>query len=92
MNLKINYDDIKEAGNNVQSSAGEFKTLLGEISTLNENLKSAWQGVDADKYTQKISEQAQIMNQLQATIDEIGAYLLRVAVAYENAMKENTLE
>lgn len=92
MDLKIDYEETRRAGNNVQSNAADFKTLLGEISDLNGSLKQSWQGADADKYTQKIAEQAQIMNKLQASIDELGAYLVRVGDAYEKAMNENTLQ
>ena len=89
MNLKIDYQATRSTGNNVKSNAGEFKSLLNDIHTQNEDLKQHWQGADADSYTSKITEQEQVMNKLQATMDEIGDYLIKVANAYEQAMEDN---
>lgn len=91
MDLKIDYGATKQTGSNVKSCAGEFKTLLNEIHGQNESLKSHWQGADADSYTTKISEQEQVMNKLQASMDEIGDYLIKVANAYEQAMEDNKI-
>lgn len=90
--LNIDYEQTRATGRNIQSSAGDFKSLLGDIQNLNDSLKSCWKGADADSYTGKISEQAQIMNKLQTTIQEIGEYLVEVGNAYEKAMQENTLK
>lgn len=90
--LNIDYDATRAAGRSVQSSAGDFKSLLGDIQNLNDSLKNCWKGADADSYTGKIAEQAQIMNKLQTTIQEIGQYLVSVGDAYEKAMNDNTLK
>ncbi len=89
--LNIDYERTRAAGRSVQNSAGEFKSLLGDIQNLNDSLKNCWKGADADSYTEKISEQAQVMNKLQATIQEVGEYLVSVGDAYEKAMEENTI-
>ncbi len=89
--LNIDYEATKRTGTTIQNYAGDFKSLLGEIQSLNDNLKSCWTGDDATKYTSEITEQAQIMNKLQATIDEVGTYLINVGNAYEKAMQDNTL-
>lgn len=89
MNLKIDYQATRTTGNNVKSNASEFKSLLNEIHNQNEDLKQHWQGADADSYTAKITEQEQVMNKLQASMDEIGDYLIKVANAYEQAMEDN---
>lgn len=89
MNLKIDYQATRSTGNNVKSNASEFKSLLNDIHTQNEDLKQHWQGADADSYTSKITEQEQVMNKLQVTMDEIGDYLIKVANAYEQAMEDN---
>ena len=70
---------------------GQFKVVL-VILNLNDSLKNCWKGADADSYTGKIAEQAQIMNKLQTTIQEIGEYLVSVGDAYEKAMNDNTLK
>ncbi len=92
MNLKIDYQATRTTGNNVKNQAGEFKTLLNEIQNQNEELKQHWQGADADSYTSKITEQKQVMDKLQASMDEIGDYLIKVANAYEEAMEENKVQ
>ncbi len=89
--LNIDYEATRITGKNVQSKAGDFNTLLGEIQNLNESLKNVWKGADAQSYTQKITEQAEIMKKLQATIQEVGVYLVNVGNAYEKAMNDNTL-
>ena len=88
-NLKIDYQATSTTGNNVKSNASEFKSLLIEIHNQNEDLKRHWQGADADSYTSKITEQEQVMNKLQVSMDEIGDYLIKVANAYEQAMEDN---
>ena len=89
--LNINYEATRTAGKSVQNQAGEFKSLLNNIQSINDNLKTCWKGADADSYTGKIAEQAQVMNKLQSTIQEIGEYLVQVGNAYEQAMNENKL-
>ena len=88
-NLKIDYQATRTTGNNVKSNASEFKSLLNEIHSENEDLKPDGQGADADSYTSKITEQEQVMNKLQVSLDEIGDYLIKVATAYEQAMEDN---
>lgn len=90
--LNIDYEQTRTAGRNIQSSAGDFKSVLGDIQNLNDSLKSSWKGADADSYTGKIAEQAQVMNKLQQTIQEIGEYLVEVGNAYEKAMEENKVQ
>ncbi len=90
--LNIDFQATKTAGGNVQSKAAEFKTLLNQIQSLNDSLRNSWKGADAESYTKKISEQAQVMQRLQATIDEVGAYLIKVSKAYEQAMNDNKVQ
>jgi len=91
MNLRIDFAETKGVGNQVKSYSDDFKRLLGDIKTQNENLKSHWQGGDADSYTNKITEQAQVMDKLQKSIEEIGNYLVKVSESYQKAQEENTL-
>lgn len=89
--LNIDFNATKQTGLNVQSKASEFNALLKEIQNLNNNLKSCWKGADADSYTSKIADQAQVMNKLQKAIQEVGEYLVNVSKAYEQAMNNNKL-
>lgn len=90
--LNVDYEKTRATGRNIQNYAGDFKTLLGEIQNLNDNLKNCWTGDDATKYTGTISEQAQVMNKLQVTIQEMGEYLVTVGNEYEKAMQDNTIK
>ena len=91
MDLNINYQETRNTGNQVKSQADQFGSLLGEIQSANDELKNCWKGADAQSYTQKIDEQAQVMNKLKATIEEIGAFLVKVGDAYEDAMESNKM-
>ena len=90
--LNVDYEKTRTTGRNIQNYAGDFKNLLGEIQNLNDNLKNCWTGDDATKYTGTISEQAQVMNKLQVTIQEMGEYLVTVGNEYEKAMQDNTIK
>lgn len=90
--LNIDYAATRATGRSVQSNAGEFKSLLRNIQNLNNSLKNCWKGADADSYTNKIAEQAKVMDKLQKTIQEIGEYLVSVGDAYEKAMQDNKLK
>lgn len=90
--LNVDYEKTRATGRNIQNYAEDFKTLLGEIQNLNDNLKNCWTGNDATKYTGTISEQAQVMNKLQVTIQEMGEYLVTVGNEYEKAMQDNTIK
>lgn len=92
ISLNVDYEKTRTTGRNIQNYAGDFKTLLGEIQNLNDNLKNCWTGDDATKYTGTISEQAQVMNKLQVTIQEMGEYLVTVGNEYEKAMQDNTIK
>ncbi len=89
--LNINYQNTRDTGTAIQNYASDFKKLLSEIQSLNDSLKNSWTGGDATKYTSEIEEQAQVMNKLQTTLDEVGSYLIQVGDAYQKAMEENTL-
>lgn len=89
--LRVDYGETERVGNAICTYADDFKTLLNGINKLNEDLKSDWEGTDATSYTGKITEQAQLMDKLQKSIDEAGKLLKSAAKAYEEAMKQNTL-
>lgn len=91
MDLKIDYEATRSTGNQVQTYADEFNSLLKDIKNLNENLKSSWKGADAESYTGAITEQAQVMDKLKDSVEEIGKFLVSVGDAYEAAMEENKI-
>lgn len=90
MDLVINYQETRNTGNAVIGQADEFKNLLENIKNINNELKSYWQGADATKYSGAVDEQAQYMQQLATSINEIGEFLVQVGNAYEEAMQRNS--
>ena len=91
MDLKINYEETVKTGNEVIALAENFGELLGKIKSRNDELKTNWQGADAESYTSKITEQAEIMARLQKTINSAGEFLISAGKAYEEAMNSNML-
>ena len=89
--LNINYEATRATGNNVKAKAEEFGSLLGSINSLNESLKSSWQGGDAESYTSKITEQAEVMKKIQNSMSEIGDYLVQAGNLYEETMNSNKI-
>lgn len=89
MDLNINFQATSQLGTNVINKREEFQGLLDKITTINTELQSYWQGSDASKYSTKVSEQAQVMQQLSDTIQQIGEYLISVSQAYEQFVNDN---
>ncbi len=89
MDLRINYEETKSTGNQVTSKGEEFDSLLRQITNVNNELQSYWEGQDASKYSNAVAEQAQTMQQLAEKINEIGAFLVKVGEAYEQAANDN---
>ena len=87
--LKINFEETRSVGNQVTTKGGEFTTLLTKIKGINTDLQSYWEGSDASKYSTSVATQAEYMQQLADTINEIGSFLVKVGNAYEEAMNSN---
>lgn len=87
--LNINYGETISVGNQVTTKGEEFSELLNKIKTVNSELKTYWEGTDALKYTNAVEQQAAYMEQLAATVNEIGSFLVKVGNAYQEAMENN---
>lgn len=90
-NLNINYDDTISVGTQITAKGEEFETLLRNIVSINEELKSYWQGSDGEAYASKVEEQAMTMQKLAEIINETGIFLQQVGNAYKEATENNTL-
>ncbi len=87
--LRINYSETMSVGNQVSQKGGEFQTLLNKIKSANSELKSYWEGSDASKYSNAVEQQAEYMQKLTDTINEIGEFLVKVGQAYQEACENN---
>ena len=87
--LRINYSETISVGNQVTEKGGEFQELLNKVKTTNSELKTYWEGSDASKYSTSVEQQAEYMQQLTDTINEIGSFLVKVGQAYQEACKNN---
>lgn len=86
--LNVKPEELKAIGQKIRSDGENFQNLLREIRNHNSNLQVSWKGEDADKYTQKIAEEAKVMDNLAESIDNIGLFLTQIAEAYEAAQEE----
>jgi len=89
MDLNINYEQTISVGNQVTQKGGDFQELLNNIKTVNNELQSYWQGSDASKYSTAVATQAENMQQLVNTINEIGEFLVKVGNAYRDVAEQN---
>lgn len=87
--LKINYSETISVGNQVAEKGGEFQELLNKVKATNSELKTYWEGSDASKYSTSVEQQAEYMQQLTDTINEIGGFLVKVGQAYQEACENN---
>ena len=89
MDLKINYAETISVGNQVSEKGNEFQELLNKVKNVNTELQTYWEGSDASKYSTSVTQQAEYMQRLTNTINEIGAFLVKVGQAYEEACENN---
>lgn len=90
MDLNINYAETKTVGEQVALKGGEFQELLNKIKSVNTDLQTYWEGSDSSKYSTAVAQQAEYMQQLTDTINEIGAFLVKVGEAYQEACENNS--
>lgn len=90
MDLRINYSETINVGNQVTSRGGDFNDLLNKIKTINGELQTYWEGTDATKYSNAVLQQVEYMQKLSNTINEIGGFLVKVGNAYREASERNS--
>ncbi|MBR2712829.1 MAG: WXG100 family type VII secretion target [Bacilli bacterium] len=87
--LKVNFDELRNTGKNILSQSEEFASLLNDIKSTNDSLKTSWQGQEASKYTTAVEMQAQNATKLNETMTEVGNYLVKAADTYQRVSEEN---
>ena len=87
--LRIDFEQTMDVGSKVIEKAGDFQDLLNKIKGINSELKNYWKGSDASTYSTAVEQQAEYMQQLSDTINEIGVFLEKVGKAYQDARDAN---
>ena len=87
--LNVNFDALGEVSSVVGGKGEEFNELLSRIKTYNEELRNAWEGTDASKYTEAVARQAETMQKLGDAIIEISAFLKNVNTTFQEAQEDN---
>lgn len=90
MDLNINFGELNSVGTQVSTKGEEFQSLLNKIKEANNQLQSYWQGDDASKYSNAVAQQAENMQMLVNTINEIGTTLVSIGKAYQDVVEANT--
>lgn len=89
MDLKINYEETISVGNQVTQKGGEFQELLNTVKRVNSELQTYWEGSDASKYSGAVAQQAEYMQKLSETVEEIGSFLVQVGNTYREVAEQN---
>ena len=89
MDLRIDFEQTRSIGTQVSQKGSDFQELLNRIKAVNTELQSYWEGSDASKYSGAVATQAEEVQELVNTINEIGEFLVKVGNAYEEAMNAN---
>ena len=89
MDLRIDFEQTRNIGNQLISKADAFSALLRNIDSINTQISQSWAGADAQKYLGAVEEQAKYMQLLSSTISEIGNYLIGVSASYQEASESN---
>ena len=89
MNLQIDYEQLRNIGNQLISKSDAFNSLLRNIDGINQQISQSWAGADAQKYLAAVTEQAKYMQLLSSTISEIGNYLIGTSASYQEAQENN---
>lgn len=87
--LNISFESLASVSNNVLSKGESFSTLLSQIKGYNSQLQEAWAGTDASAYSENVTRQAEQMQKLVETINEIGLFLNKVNQEYQKAQEAN---
>ena len=87
--LFIDYQKTITTGEEVIAKGEDFQKILNEIITINDELKTFWEEQAATKYSDAVKEQAEYMQQLSRTINEIGEFLIKVGNAYKQTAENN---
>lgn len=89
MDLRINFEETIQTGNSVTAKGEEFTELLAKVRAINTELQTYWEGTDATKYSNAVAVQAEHMQKLANTINEMGMFLVKVGKTYKEVSEGN---
>lgn len=87
--LNINYEQTILLGKEIMSKAEEFDDVIKKIEEVLENLKLVWQGNDATKFIEELTNDTMDMKSYYNVINDIGILLQSTAQMYQNISNNN---
>ena len=87
--LTSNFEETRNVGNQIKSETESFRQLLDKIKSTNEGTLLFWKGESAEKYRQAVMEQAKNMDELAATLESIGTFIISAANMLEETETNN---
>ncbi len=87
--LNINYEQTILLGKEIMSKAEEFDDVIKKIEEVLENLKLVWQGNDATKFIEELTNDTMDMKSYCNVINDIGILLQSTAQMYQNVSNNN---
>lgn len=82
--LNINYDEVITLGSQIFNKGDEFNEVVLKVEGVLNELSTCWQGADATKTLNKLSDECKEMKQYALCINEIGLLLQKVANRYQS--------
>lgn len=82
--LNINYDEVIMLGSQIFNKGDEFNEVVLKVEGVLNELSTYWQGNDATKVLNNLSEECKEMKQYALCINEIGLLLQKVANRYQS--------
>lgn len=82
--LNINYDEVITLGSQIFNKGDEFNEVVLKVEGVLNELSTCWQGADATKTLNNLSDECKEMEQYALCINEIGLLLQKVANRYQS--------
>ena len=82
--LNINYDEVINLGSQIFNKGDEFGEIVEKINGVLNELSTCWQGEDANRVLNNLSDECKEMKQYALCINEIGLLLQKVANRYQS--------
>ena len=91
MGLSVNRDALRQLGLNVKSDAAEYLKEISNIYSINDEVKTVWQGTEREHFTSAVEEYRTSMNSLGDAINDYGQCLVDASRDYSR-MSESIID